>query len=187
MLLIFGLGNPGRKYAGSRHNIGFELIDNLANQLSVSLSSGKGSYQIGKSHLRDINEKVYLIKPTTYMNNSGKAVREAVQWFNADTNDCLVCYDDLALDVGSIRLRPGGSAGGHNGIKDIIQQLGTDTFSRLRIGIGNDFPDGQQVDHVLSSFSNDEQKTINNSLEQAADAALCFARKGIDKAMNNYN
>jgi PTH1 family peptidyl-tRNA hydrolase len=121
------------------------------------------------------------------MNNSGDAVRQAVNWYKEDVGSCLICYDDLALDVGTIRLRPGGSAGGHNGIKDIIQKLGTNTFPRLRIGIGNDFPKGQQVRHVLSPFSDEERKVIDPTLDKAVDAALCFIRDGIEQAMNKFN
>jgi len=121
------------------------------------------------------------------MNNSGDAVRQAVHWYKEDLDDCLICYDDLALDTGDIRLRPGGSSGGHNGIKDIIQKLGTNAFPRIRIGIGNDFPQGQQVQHVLSPFTKKEREIIDTTLDRAADAAFCFLREGIEEAMNNFN
>jgi PTH1 family peptidyl-tRNA hydrolase len=185
MPLIIGLGNPGSKYAGTRHNIGYELIDQLADSLSAQLGPGKGPFCVGKGH--HAGQSLYLIKPTTYMNNSGQAVRKALNWYKEDAEQCLICYDDLALDVGDIRLRPSGSAGGHNGIKDIIQKLGTNTFPRLRIGIGSDFPNGQQVQHVLSAFSNDERKIINTTLDTATDACFCFIREGIDQAMNKFN
>lgn len=185
MPLIIGLGNPGSKYAGTRHNIGFELVDLLAESLSVRMGPGKGPFHVGKA--KHAGHPIYLIKPTTYMNNSGQAVRKAIDWYNKDINDCLVCYDDLALDIGTIRLRPNGSAGGHNGIKDIIHQLGTNTFPRLRIGIGSDFPNGQQVQHVLSSFSDEERDDINPTLDKAVKACLCFVTDGIDQAMNEFN
>lgn len=185
MPLIIGLGNPGSKYAGTRHNIGFELIDTLAHSMSVRLGPGKGPFHVGKGN--HAGNPVYLIKPTTYMNNSGKAVRTAINWYKEDVEHCLVCYDDLNLDVGTIRLRPNGSAGGHNGIKDIIQQLGTNAFPRLRIGIGSDFPQGQQVQHVLSSFSDEEQSVLTSTLDIAVDATFCFIREGIEEAMNKFN
>lgn len=185
MPLIIGLGNPGSKYAGTRHNIGFEFIELLAEKLSVRLGPGKGPFHVGKGN--HAGQPIYLIKPTTYMNNSGDAVRAALNWYKEDLSNCLVCYDDLALEVDTIRLRPGGSAGGHNGIKDIIQKLGTNAFPRLRIGIGDDFPQGQQVQHVLSSFSEDERSILNSTLDQAVDAALCFTREGIEQAMNKFN
>lgn len=185
MPLIIGLGNPGNKYAGTRHNIGFEFIDKLAQKMSVRLGPGKGPFHVGKG--RHAGYSVYLIKPTTYMNNSGDAVRQAVNWYKEDIGNCLVCYDDLDLDIGTIRLRPGGSAGGHNGIKDIIQKLGTNDFPRLRIGIGNEFPRGQQVQHVLSPFSEDEREVIEPTLDKAIDASFCFFREGIEEAMNKFN
>ncbi|WP_138432164.1 aminoacyl-tRNA hydrolase [Fodinibius saliphilus] len=185
MPLIIGLGNPGSKYAGTRHNIGFELIDTLAQSLSVRLGPGKGPFHVGKGN--HAGQPLYLIKPTTYMNNSGKAVQQAINWYKEDIDLCLVCYDDLALDVGTIRLRPSGGAGGHNGIKDIIQQLGTNAFPRLRIGIGNDFPKGQQVQHVLSSFTDEERTVLNPTLDKAVDATFCFIREGIEEAMNKFN
>lgn len=185
MPLIIGLGNPGSKYAGTRHNVGFKLIDKLASSMSVRLGPGKGPFYVGKGN--HAGHGIYLVKPTTYMNNSGDAVRRALNWYKEDIDHCLICYDDLDLDIGTIRLRPGGSAGGHNGIKDIIRQLGTDQFPRLRIGIGNDFPKGQQVQHVLSPFSKPEQEKLSPALDSAVDAALCFVREGIDAAMNKFN
>lgn len=185
MPLIAGLGNPGRKYAGSRHNIGFELIDKLADSLSITLGPGKGPFYIGKGNFR--GHAVMLMKPSTYMNNSGDAVQQALHWFKMEPGQCLVCYDDLNLDTGVLRLRPGGSAGGHNGIKDIIQKLGTDAFPRLRIGIGNDYRDGQQSAYVLSAFDSKQREIMDIALEKAADAVLTFTTDGIDTAMNNFN
>ncbi|HEX6981156.1 MAG TPA: aminoacyl-tRNA hydrolase [Balneolaceae bacterium] len=185
MPVIIGLGNPGSKYAGSRHNIGFDFIDKLAKSMSVSLGSGKGPFYVGKGN--HAGRSLYLVKPTTYMNNSGNAVQQVLNWYKENAENCLVCYDDLDLELGSIRLRPKGSAGGHNGIKDIIQKLGTDAFPRLRIGIGNDFPKGYQIQHVLSPFSKEERKVIEPALDKAIDAAYCFVREGIDQAMNKFN
>ncbi|SHF59563.1 peptidyl-tRNA hydrolase [Fodinibius roseus] len=185
MPVIIGLGNPGRKYAGTRHNIGFRFIDTLAETMSVRMGPGKGPFHVGKG--RHAGHNVYLAKPTTYMNNSGDAVQQLLNWYKEDAANCLVCYDDLDLEIGTIRLRPGGSAGGHNGIKDIIQKLGTDAFPRLRIGIGNDFPRGQQVQYVLSPFSEEEQDIMISTVDKAIDASYTFVRDGIDEAMNNFN
>lgn len=185
MPVIIGLGNPGSKYAGSRHNIGFDFIDKLAQSMSVRLRPGKGPFYVGKGN--HAGHTVYLTKPTTYMNNSGDAVQKVLNWYKEDVGNCLVCYDDLDLNLGTIRLRPGGSAGGHNGIKDIIQKLGTDAFPRLRIGIGNDFPKGHQIRHVLSPFSKEERKVIKPTLDKAVDASFCYIREGIEQAMNKFN
>lgn len=185
MSLVIGLGNPGNKYAGTRHNIGFEFIDKLATALSVRMGPGKGPFHVAKGN--HAGQPLYMVKPTTYMNNSGDAVRQAINWYKEEVGNCLVCYDDLDLEVGTIRLRPGGSAGGHNGIKDIINKLGTKAFPRLRIGIGNDFPRGHQVQHVLSPFSEDERTVIEDTLETAVNAALCFLTEGIEQAMNKFN
>src|SRR5699024_8134821 len=180
-----GLGNPGSKYADSRHNIGFELIDRLAQALSISLKPGKGPYYTGKGNYAGYT--LHLVKPTTYMNNSGQAVQQALNWYKQSAKQCLVCYDDLDLKSGSIRIRPQGSAGGHNGIKDIIQKLGTNAFPRLRIGIGNDFPKGQQIRYVLSPLSKEQRKLIEPALDKAVDAVFSFVTEGIDPAMNKFN
>lgn len=185
MILIAGLGNPGPEYAETRHNVGFKLIDRLASALSVNLRSGKGSFQIGKG--RRGEETLLLMKPTTYMNRSGSALQQALSWYKLEPEECLVCYDDLDLPVGTIRLRAGGSAGGHNGMKDIIRMLGTDGFPRLRIGIGNDFPKGRQVDYVLSRFESGELEHVEEALEMAEEAVFFFCRNGIESAMNRYN
>lgn len=185
MPLIVGLGNPGSKYAGTRHNIGFELIDTLASRLSAPLKAGKGLYYEGKGRQGD--HQIILLKPTTYMNNSGDAVQQALQWYKLNPEECLVCYDDLNIDTGTLRLRPGGSAGGHNGIKDVIRKLGTDNFPRLRIGIGDSFRDGQQVQYVLSPFDSNQRELVDIAIEKAADAVLSFAEEGIDTAMNKFN
>ena len=185
MPIIIGLGNPGEKYNNTRHNVGFELIDKLAQSMSVRLGPGKGPFHVGKGH--HAGHSLYLVKPTTYMNNSGDAVQKVINWYKEDIDYCLICYDDLDLDVGSIRLRPGGSAGGHNGIKDIINKLGTNAFPRLRIGIGNNFPRGQQTNHVLSPFTPEEKKVIEPTLDNGLDACLNFVREGIEETMNKFN
>lgn len=185
MPLIAGLGNPGPEYAGTRHNAGFMLVDRLADALSVRLGAGKGPYHTAKA--RHAGEPLLLMKPDTFMNRSGSAVQQALHWYKLSPEECLVCYDDLDLPLGTIRLRAGGSPGGHNGIKDIIQKLGTRDFPRLRIGIGNDFPKGRQVDYVLSGFSAEERKLIDEALGRAEEAVYSFCRDGIEIAMNQFN
>ncbi|MDX1618086.1 MAG: aminoacyl-tRNA hydrolase [Balneolaceae bacterium] len=183
--VVVGLGNPGNKYAGTRHNIGFEVIDRLAEALSVRLGPGKGPFYAGDGRYRGV--KVVLVKPTTYMNVSGDAVVSVLNWYKLDPEDCLVCFDDLNLAVGTLRLRPQGSAGGHNGMKDIIRKLGTDRFPRLRIGIGGDFPEDRQSDFVLSRFTSDERAKIDDILDRAAEAVLTYVAEDIDEAMNRFN
>lgn len=185
MFLIAGLGNPGSKYSGTRHNVGFRLIEKLCDSLSVQMKTGKGHFLNGKAVYN--RKKLILIQPTTYMNNSGTAVQQATDFYKIPSKNCLVCYDDLNLEAGDIRLRAGGSAGGHNGIKDVIQKLGSDQFPRLRIGIGNDFREGEQTKYVLSHFSDIQLPVIAKAVDNAASAALEFATEGAETAMNNYN
>lgn len=185
MALIVGLGNPGAEYQGTRHNIGFELIDVLCDVLSITLEQPSGLYLIGEGRFK--GQKVTLLKPQTFMNKSGRAVSKALGETGTPVSRCLVCYDDINLEVGTIRLRPKGSPGGHNGISDIINQLQTRSFPRLRIGVGNDFGRGRQVDYVLSPFTKKQREEMNRVLEIASDAVLTFLRGGIDLAMNEFN
>lgn len=185
MALIAGLGNPGKEYAGTRHNIGFVLTDRIADLLSMNFNPGNGAYMVAEGRFK--SKKVILLKPTTYVNRSGTALRKALAEHNMQPEEILVCYDDLNLPVGTMRLREKGSAGGHNGIADIIEKLQTDHFPRLRIGIGNEFPKGKQSEFVLSPFDRKEESLVNESLELAEEAVLLFIREGIVKAMNQYN
>lgn len=185
MALIVGLGNPGVEYKGTRHNIGFELIDKLSEKLTIALKPGNGLFFLGEGRFK--SQKVILMKPSTFMNRSGRAVSKALVVTGESISNCLVCYDDIHLETGQIRLRPGGSAGGHNGILDIIERLNTNKFPRLRIGIGNDFQRGKQSDYVLSPFTALEKERINEALDVASEAILTFLRGGIDQAMNQYN
>lgn len=185
MALIVGLGNPGQEYKGTRHNVGFELIDKLSEKLTITLNPGNGLFFLGEGQFK--GRKVTLLKPTTYMNNSGKAVSKALALTGNSPADCMVCYDDIHLDTGRIKIKPAGSAGGHNGIEDIIDRLQTRDFPRLRIGIGNDFKRGRQSEYVLSPFSSSQRKLIDETLEVASDAILTFLRGGIEQAMNEYN
>ncbi len=185
MSIIIGLGNIGQEYDGTRHNIGFEVVDAIAETLSITFGPGNGPFVVAEGRHRGRN--IVLIKPTTLMNRSGSAVGKALAVYKTDIQNCLIVYDDLNLDVGDIRLRPQGSAGGHNGIQSIIDKLGSREFPRLRFGIGSDFPRGRQVDFVLSPFSNADQKYVEEGIQKAHDACLFFAREGIAKTMNHFN
>ncbi len=185
MALVVGLGNPGTEYMGTRHNVGFELIDRLSEKLTITLKQGNGLFVFGEGQFK--STKVALMKPLTFMNRSGSAVSRAMNKYGFGISECIVCHDDIHLDTGKLRLRPGGSAAGHNGITDIIDYLGTRDFARLRIGIGNNFSRGKQSDYVLSPFTNQEREIINEALDNATDAILTFIRGGIHLAMNKYN
>lgn len=185
MALIVGLGNPGSDYKSTRHNVGFEVIDNLAEKLSISFDPDNGLYQKGEGRFK--GQSVVLIKPTTFMNRSGKAITKALAETGFDKSECLVCYDDINLEPGQIRLRPGGSAGGHNGISDIIEKLQTKSFPRLRVGIGKEFSRGKQAEYVLEPFTAKQREEIDKSIDLASDAILTFLRGGIDIAMNEFN
>lgn len=183
--LIIGLGNPGAQYEGTRHNVGFAAVDLLAEQAGATFAREKGDVLFTWARRRTCG--FGLAKPQTYMNLSGSAVLALMRRYGLEPSEILVVYDDLALDTGRLRLRERGSAGGHNGVQDIIDRLGTDVFARLRIGIGNDFPRGRQADYVLSPFTADEQPVITEALGRARDAALAFACEGIRVAMNRHN
>ncbi len=201
MQLIVGLGNPGPKYEHTRHNIGFIIADAIAERTRLRLSTPrsaptgllKWTSWMRRQDLASVGQGRYggndftLIKPLTYMNRSGEAVAHYVRALQLDTQDLLVMFDDISLPVGIVRLRKKGGAGGHNGMQDIIDQLGTSEFPRLRFGVGNDFERGQQVDYVLSPFAASEQETVETGITQGTDAVLTFIREGIDIAMNRFN
>lgn len=185
MALIVGLGNPGLEYKGTRHNVGFELIDKLSEKLTITLQPGNGLFFLGEGQFK--GRKVSLIKPVTFMNKSGKAVSSALALTGNTPAECLICYDDIHLETGRIKIKPSGSAGGHNGIIDIIDRLQTPDFPRLRIGIGNDFKRGRQSEYVLSPFTSSQRKQIDETLEVASEAILTFLRGGTEAAMNQFN
>ena len=185
MPLIVGLGNIGKEYEGTRHNAGFLIVDKLAETLRATFKEGRGPFLAAEGNHR--GEKVILIKPTTYVNLSGQAVLRAMRIYNIPLQDILICIDDLNIPIGTVRLRPGGGDGGHNGLKNINHEVGSKKYSRLRFGIGNDYPRGQQVDFVLSSFDKEELPSVDEAVQRAHDAALCFVREGINRAMNLYN
>ena len=184
MKLIMGLGNPGVEYKASRHNIGFALVDLLAKRWSVDIKRQKHDALFGQGRFR--GESVILMKPMTYMNRSGRSALQAVQFYKIEQADFMVMIDDMDLELGQLRLRSQGSAGGHNGLLDIIERLGTNDFARLRIGIGA-AQHGRAVSHVLGTFADDETEVMAPVLEQAAQAVECWIADGIDTAMNRIN
>lgn len=185
--LIVGLGNPGPEYEGTRHNVGFLVADLVAERARGAAWSfdGRAEAFVAEGRLR--GRPVVLAKPLTYMNLSGRTVRELVRRHGFDPAEILVVYDDVALPPGKLRLREQGSAGGHNGMQDIIERLGTEAFPRLRLGIGDDFGRGRQADYVLSPFSPEQQPLIDEALPKARDAAIAFVTDGITTAMNRFN
>ena len=181
--LIVGLGNPGKQYEQTRHNVGFCVIDVLARRWQIDMATEKFHGWFGSGAIK--GEKAVLLKPTTFMNRSGQAVLPAGRFYRAELGDLLVVLDDLALPLGRIRLRGNGSAGGQKGLADIINRLGSDAFSRLRIGIGQ--PIGDSSSYVLSRFGDDEAAEAKRSYERAADAVECWIAEGLDAAMTKFN
>jgi PTH1 family peptidyl-tRNA hydrolase len=182
--LIAGLGNPGSEYLFTRHNIGFMVLDRLAASQSLSFTTERYGELATLSHR---GRKLILLKPSTYMNLSGKAVRYWLQQEKIPIENLLVITDDIALPFGKLRLRTQGSHGGHNGLRNIEELLQTSQYARLRIGIGNEFAKGQQADYVLSPFSEEEQKQLPTILDKAAQAVLSFANVGAVQTMNQFN
>lgn len=184
MFLIAGLGNPGKKYEKTRHNMGFMTIDKLAEKHKVSVDKSKFKALVGEFNL--VGEKIILMKPQTYMNLSGEAIREAVNFYKLDLKNVLVIYDDLDIPVGALRIRTAGSPGTHNGMRSVVSNLGSQKFPRIRIGIGND-EQRDIIDFVIGKLSKDDEEILNDTIESASLAVECFIAEGIDKAMNKYN
>ena len=184
--LIVGLGNPGKEYERSRHNCGFRALDILAKDLGCSVDRGKFQGLYGQTVYR--GKKLYLLKPMTYMNLSGRSVLQLSAYFSIPPQRIIVLFDDISLEPGRLRVRADGSAGGHNGIKSIIQELGSQCFPRVKIGVGaKPHPDYDLADWVLSSFSAQDEKALSVSLENAADAALAIIDHGVPEAANRFN
>ena len=184
--LVVGLGNPGQKYANTRHNMGFLTVDLLAEKAGVKLNKVK--FKSAYNILPFAGCKCLVMKPQTYMNLSGEAVREAVQFYKIPADHVLVIYDDVSLPVGKLRVRPTGSAGGHNGIKNIIAHLGTQDFPRVKIGTGAPAGGGaDMIDWVIGEPSKAEKQVLLESFEKAIDAAACIIEHGCQKAMNDFN
>ena len=184
MKLIVGLGNPGREYEGSRHNVGFQVVERLARMWQIEPNRRRFQGLFGTGSCGP--EPVLLLQPQTYMNRSGASVAEAAGFYKLEPADLLVVLDDLALPLGSLRLRPEGSAGGHNGLQDVVERLGNDKFARLRVGIGAARPQ-DMVGHVLGRFRPDERPVMDEAVEKAAAAVQCWVSQGIGMAMNRYN
>ncbi len=187
LYIIAGLGNPGRQYEGTRHNVGFAVIDELADAYDINNPSRFGKSLAAKGRIEGI--PVLLMKPLTYMNLSGEAVREAVDYYKVDPETHLIVIsDDIDQPVGQLRVRGKGSAGGHNGLKNIIQHLGTDAFARVRVGVGaKPSPDANLADHVLGHFQGEDKENIAIAEKKAADAVKTLMTDGVDAAMNRFN
>lgn len=181
--LLIGLGNPGREYENTRHNAGFMVLDILAAREGLKFKSERKF----EGHLAQLPGGVLLLKPQTYMNLSGRSVQAVCRFFKIEPEELLVIYDDVALPEGRLRLRPGGSAGGHNGMKSIIACLGTDQFPRLRFGVGGAPGPVSLVNHVLGKFDRERREELDKSLEKAADAAIFATLHGLAAAMNRFN
>jgi len=186
MYIIAGLGNPGKDYENTRHNIGYMTIDNFAGKYGISFSEKKFHSVVGKGVVE--GQKVILIKPLTYMNLSGEAIREACDYFKIDPEEeLIVLYDDISLPVGQLRIRPKGSAGGHNGIKNIISHLGTEIFKRIKIGVGEKPSRMDLADYVLGHFSKEDMELEKEACEKAAEAILMMMEGKTEEAMNRFN
>lgn len=184
--LVVCLGNVGGQYDNTRHNIGFEVADELAERKNVPIQKLKHRALTNTVELG--GKKVLLMKPVTYMNLSGEAAGDAARFYKIPADHVLVVCDDVSLPAGKIRLRKGGSAGGHNGLKSLIQHLGTDQFPRVKIGVGQKpHPDYDMGDWVLGRFQGEDRKTMDAAVKRAADAVECFLKEGIDRAMNRFN
>lgn len=186
MYIIAGLGNPDRKYAGTRHNIGFDVITYLSDKYNIELSKNGFKSKLGQGFIE--GEKVLLMKPQTYMNLSGEAVGEAVSFYKSDAaTELIIIQDDIDLSPGDIRIRTKGSAGGHNGIKSIISHIGGNDFIRIKLGVGGK-PEGWDLaDHVLSGFDRDTEPLIRKVIAVAGEAVLTVMKEGAEAAMNKYN
>ena len=186
MYLIVGLGNPGKQYENTRHNVGFDAVDLLVDEYRVPSSGKQHKAMYGKGVIA--GQKVILAKPLTYMNLSGESVRALVDYYKIDPEEeLIVIYDDISLEPGKIRIRKKGSAGGHNGIKDIIAKTGTDQFARVKVGVGEKPAGWDLADHVLGRFSPEDREKFDDAVKEAVDAVTLMVQDRTDEAMNRYN
>lgn len=183
MYLIAGLGNPGDEYKNTRHNVGFDVIDLLSKKYNIQINRSKYKGIYGEGSIG--NEKVILLKPQTFMNLSGESIVEWLNFYKLPLEKFIVVYDDISLEVGRIRIRGEGSAGGHNGIKSIIKCLPSQEFKRVRVGVGA--PKGELVSHVLGKFSKDEREKVEKAFEAAVNSLEAIMEYGVEEAMNRYN
>lgn len=185
MYLIAGLGNPSKTYEGTRHNIGFTMIDAIGEKFDIDVTTKKHKALVGRGVIEGM--RVILAKPQTYMNLSGESVREIADFYKIEPENIIIIYDDISLDVGQLRIRKKGSAGGHNGIKNIIAQLGTSEFPRIKVGVGNK-PEGWDLaDYVLSKYSKAEQEALEEAADGVIGAVKLMVMDEIEAAMNRYN
>lgn len=184
MKVLVGLGNPGPRYKNTRHNVGFLAVERVANHLGITLAAEKYNGIVAEGEYQ--GERVLLVKPQTFMNNSGECVARVLRYKPVEPAELLVAVDDVNLALGRIRIRPGGSAGGHNGLKSIIQHLGTDEFPRVRLGVGGGDRD-ELIDHVLGTFRPEEKPVVQEMVDRAAEAMLEVVASGVASAMNKFN
>ncbi len=186
MYVIVGLGNPSKKYEKTRHNVGFDVIDELASKLDVDVKTRRHRSYCGIGNVD--GEKVILVKPQTYMNSSGEAVKRIVDFYKLDsTKNLIVISDDINLDIGRMRIRKSGSAGGHNGLKNIIAHLKTEDFTRVRVGVGENGGSSDLIKHVLGKFNKQDRAKIDEAVKEAADAIVDIVKNDEEYAMNKYN
>ena len=186
MIIIAGLGNPTKEYEGTRHNVGFQVIDKIAEKYNIAVDAKKGRAYVGKGIIE--GQKVLLVKPQTYMNLSGESVRSLLDYYKVDEeHELIVIYDDISLDVGQLRIRAKGSAGGHNGMKNIIAHLGSQVFPRIKVGVGEKPAKYDLADYVLGHFSKGEAKLMDEGYDHAVHAVELIVSGQINEAMNEYN
>jgi PTH1 family peptidyl-tRNA hydrolase len=183
MFLIVGLGNPGKQYENTRHNVGFDAIDIISKEYNIPVNREKFKGIYGEGSIS--GERVILLKPKTFMNLSGESIREIVNFYKIDVRNIIVIYDDISLETGRLRIRPQGSSGGHNGIKSIISNLATDEFPRIKIGVGN--PQFDLIPHVLGRFSKEDRKEVEEVIDAAASSVETIIKFGVEEAMNKFN
>lgn len=184
MYIIVGLGNPGKKYENTRHNMGFLAVDLLAEKYDIKVNKLKFKALVGEGRIA--GQRVLLVKPQTYMNLSGESVRMALEYYKEDTQNLIVIYDDIDIPTGTVRIRKKGSAGTHNGMRNILYHIQTEDFPRIRVGIGSGKKENL-ISYVTGGVSKDEKTLLEECLAKAADGAACIVEKGIERAMNEYN
>lgn len=185
MKLIIGLGNPEKDYSKTRHNMGFNVLNKLAKEYNIDISSTKFEAEFGKGMIE--NEKVVLVKPQTFMNESGRSVIQFVNFYKITMNDLIVVYDDVDIDISKIRIRKSGSSGSHNGMKSIIKYLSNEEFPRIRVGIGKPKYENDMINYVIGAIPEEEIPGLEKGIEKAKNAIVEILKNGIDSAMNKYN
>lgn len=185
MKIIVGLGNPGNEYAKTRHNVGFMLVDALSEHLNITLWKDKFNAKIAEGRIGA--EKILLVKPQTYMNNSGEAVGPLMRWYKLEPKNIIAAHDDMDIPAGTIRIRKKGSSGGHNGIKSLITYIGDENFARIRLGIGRPLPGWSVINHVLAPFPEQDKIKVDKAIKYLIPAIECIISDGLDIAMNKYN